>query len=385
MLCTSLVNHPIYQTPERVQIFHNAIPKGSVFCLFQSFISTKFPFFVFSNKGVLVLKVKGAEWQVVVAKKRAIESQGHILSWVSGHKPDLACVVKNRNESFLVYRHQLVKFFQPQGSVVVARRRFDHGLILEQADDAVGVIHPSTSWVTGGVSSVVGYSSCCTVMGCARGACTLLARGLTQHWSAISTITNEVGLQKVLKVTHVYVLQSTWCLGLGKAGELWDIIIHDWWVHTELRTLHGEGAACLRGGCASLRGCRLLGDCRWNVWEEFMQVWEVDGGVVLVDGRGCIRAGGGGGLSLDTWETGHWSGFGRGPQVQALHDSPRLVCSCSRWWGGGLHLGLDGEELTRLIERVRLGFCSTGNRGHYSRWRHNKPHKINEDDGETIN
>lgn len=28
MLC--LVNHPIYQTPQRVQVFHNAIPKGSV-------------------------------------------------------------------------------------------------------------------------------------------------------------------------------------------------------------------------------------------------------------------------------------------------------------------------------------------------------------------
>lgn len=46
-LCTRLVKCSVYQTPPRLQIFPNAIPKGSVFRLFQPFISTKSPISVF--------------------------------------------------------------------------------------------------------------------------------------------------------------------------------------------------------------------------------------------------------------------------------------------------------------------------------------------------
>lgn len=289
---------------------------------------------------------------------------------MSQNSTGLAPTIENRHETILVGRHKLIQFIQYHALVGVDRGTVNHAPTLQQADNAVGVVHPGTSRVAGRVARVLGH---CIVLGSGRAAngAGLVARSLSQHGSDISPVA-----QQLLKIIHDEAVQRARGLGLGEAWEIWHIVVHQRSVHPELRALDGEGGASLRGARCPLRGRRLLGSgCgEGGKGGEVMEVCQVDGGVVL---RGGGRGGRGRGLGLV--ETRHWGGFGLGVQGEGLQELPCLAGSGGGDRGGRLYFGLYREQLAWLDVRRVGGLGLHSNRGHHwvcTGWRQNTTHSL---------
>lgn len=112
-------------------------------------------------------------------------------------------------------------------------RNVHHGLVLEQVDDGVWVVHPSASGHAGGIGSRA-------VLGSSGGAG--WSRRMARHGGAVSTLCHQRGVQEVHEVIDGQAGQSVLTLGF-KAGKIRHVFVHESGVHTELRGLEGKGAA----------------------------------------------------------------------------------------------------------------------------------------------